>query len=82
MGRISMPQGRGSLKHNIRDYTEEEKVLHENINFNKTSQNIIFVHKNVKDAYEEIFGDYVREYNSKQKRTDRKIKNDDYSKHC
>ena len=78
MGRISMPQGRGSLKHNIRDYTEEEKVLHENINFNKTSQNIVFVHKNVKDAYEEIFGDYVREYNSKQKRNDRKIKNDDY----
>lgn len=34
---------------------------------------IIFIY-----AYEEIFGDYVREYNSKQKRNDKKIKNGDY----
>lgn len=78
MGRISMPQGRGSLKHNIRDYTQEEKSVHTNIDFNKTNQNIIFVHRNIKDAYEEIFGDAVREYNAKQKRNDRKIKDDDY----
>ena len=78
MGRISMPQGRGSLKHNIRDYTQEEKSVHTNIDFDKTNQNIIFVHRNIKDAYEEIFGDAVREYNAKQKRNDRKIKDDDY----
>ena len=74
MGRISMPQGRGSLKHNIRDYTQEEKSVLTNIDFNKTNQNIIFVHRNIKDAYEEIFGDAVREYNAKQKRNDQKIK--------
>lgn len=78
MGRISMPQGRGSLKHNIRDYTQEEKSVHTNIDFDKTNQNIIFVHRNIKDAYEKIFGDAVREYNAKQKRNDRKIKDDDY----
>lgn len=78
MGRISMPQGRGSLKHNIRDYTQEEKSVHTNIDFDKTNQNFIFVHRNIKDAYEEIFGDAVREYNTKQKRNDRKIKDDDY----
>jgi len=78
MGRISMPQGRGSLKHNIRDYTQEEKSVHTNIDFDKTDQNIVFVHKNIKDAYEEIFGDSVREYNAKQKRNDRKIKDNDY----
>ena len=78
MGRISMPQGRGSLKHNIRDYTQEEKSVHTNIDFDRTNQNIIFVHRNIKYAYEEIFGDAVREYNTKQKRNDRKIKDDDY----
>lgn len=78
MGRISMPQGRGSLKHNIRDYSQEERAIHKNIHFEKIDQNIVFVHKDIKEAYEEIFGDYVREYNAKQKRNDRKIKNDDY----
>jgi len=78
MGRISMPQGRGSLKHNIRDYTQEERAIHKNIHFDKSDQNIVFVHKDIKDAYEEIFGDSVREYNAKQRRNDRKIKNDDY----
>lgn len=67
-----------SLRHNNRDFTDKEKKSNHNkhINFSMTDKNKVLVKKDVRQAYEEIFGQALIEYNSKQKRDDRKI--DDY----
>lgn len=79
MGRISMPQGKGSQLHNRRDYEKIGKEIPDNINSFMTHENVTIVDKDIKVAYREIFGEYLQEYNSKQKRSDRKI--DDYYEH-
>lgn len=79
MGRISMPQGKGSQLHNRRDYEKIGREIPDNINTLMTHENVIIVDKDIKVAYREIFGEYLQEYNSKQKRSDRKI--DDYYEH-
>ena len=79
MGRISMPQGKGSQLHNRRDYEKIGREIPDNINTLMTHENVIIVDKDIRVAYREIFGEYLQEYNSKQKRSDRKI--DDYYEH-
>lgn len=73
MGRISMPQGKGSQMHNRRDYEKIGQDIPDNIDTSKTQDNIILVDMDVKEAYQEIFGEAVEKYNAKQKRDDRKI---------
>ena len=68
MGRISMPQGKGSQLHNRRDYEKIGKEIPDNINSFMTHENVTIVDKDIKVAYIEIFGEYLQEYNSKQKR--------------
>ena len=41
MGRISMPQGKGSQLHNRRDYEKIGKEIPENINTKRSAQNVI-----------------------------------------
>lgn len=79
MGRISMPQGRGSQLHNRRDYEKIGREIPDNINTLMTHENVIIVDKDIRTAYKEIFGEVLQEYNSRQKRSDRKI--DDYYEH-
>ena len=79
MGRISMPQGKGSQMHNRRDYEKIGRAIPDNINSKLTFENVILVDKEIRTAYQEIFGDVLQEYNSKQKRADRKIA--DYYEH-
>ena len=79
MGRISMPQGEGSLFHNRRAYEKEGKTIPEHINTAKSHENITLIDKDIKQAYNEIFGDALAKYNAKQKRADRKIA--DYYEH-
>lgn len=79
MGRISMPQGRGSQLHNRRDYEKIGREIPENIDQTKAHENIILVDKEIREAYKEIFGEALEKYNNKQKRADRKIK--DYYEH-
>ena len=79
MGRISMPQGRGSQMHNRRDYERIGRDLPDNIDETRTSENIVLVDRDIRDAYREIFGDALQEFNEKQKRADRRI--DDYLDH-
>ena len=79
MGRISMPQGKGSQLHNKREYDRIGKPLPENIDPSRTHENVILVDIPLRDAYEQIFGDALREYNSRQRRVDRRIP--DYLKH-
>ena len=79
MGKVSMPQGKGSQLHNRRDYEKIGKPIPENIDSSKTAENITLVDKDIRQAYQEIFGDALDKYNSKQKRADRKI--EDYLDH-
>lgn len=79
MGRVSIPQGKGSQLHNRREYEKIGKPIPDNIDVSKSSENIILVDKDIKQAYQEIFGEALEQYNAKQKRADRKI--EDYCDH-
>ena len=77
MGSISMPQGRGNRQHNLRNYGEGK--LPSNVDASRTEQNIVWKDETTSHAYHRIFDDVVAEYNAKQKRKDRQIK--DYRTH-
>lgn len=79
MGRISMPQGKGSQLHNRRDYEKIGREVPDNIDKNLTRENITLVDKDIREAYQEIFGEALAQYNGKQKRADRRI--EDYYEH-
>lgn len=66
-----------SISHNNRDldYEQKQNQWHKHIDHERSSENKYLVQKDIKEMYEEIFGDAVAEYNAKQKRNDRKIKN-------
>lgn len=77
MGSISMPQGRGNRQHNLRNYGEGK--LPSNVDASRTKQNIVWKDETIVQAYHRIFDEAVAEYNAKQKRKDRQIK--DYRTH-
>lgn len=79
MGKVSMPQGKGSQLHNRREYEKIGKPIPDNIDSSKTAENITLVDRDIKEAYREIFGKALDKYNAKQKRADRKI--EDYCDH-
>lgn len=79
MGRISMPQGKGSQMHNRRDYDKIGRPVPDNIDVSRSPENIVLVDKDIQQAYDEIFGEALAEFNGKQKRADRKI--DSYYDH-
>lgn len=79
MGRVSMPQGKGSQMHNRREYEKYSKSVPDNIDVSKSSENITLIDKDIREAYREIFGEALEKYNGKQKRADRKI--EDYCDH-
>lgn len=65
--------GKGSIRHNNREFSAK------NIDQNRTKDNIILCRANIKDAYHNLFDEALTEYNAKQKRKDRCIK--DYYEH-
>lgn len=75
MGRVSMPQGKGNQMHNRREYEKIGRPVPENIDTSKSSENVTLVDKDIREAYNEIFGEALNRYNAKQKRTDRIIEN-------
>lgn len=79
MGRISMPQGKGSQLHNKREYDRIGKPLPDHIDPGRIHENLNVVDIPLRKAYDQIFGNAIREYNARQKRADRKIK--DYLEH-
>lgn len=79
MGRVSIPQGKGSQMHNRREYEKYGKPTPDNIDVSKSHENITLVDRDIKEAYREIFGEALDKYNAKQKRADRKI--EDYCDH-
>lgn len=66
-----------SISHNNRDldYEQKQNQWHKHIDHDRSHLNKTLVKKDIKEMYEEIFGEAVAEYNDKQKRNDRKIKN-------
>lgn len=72
MKSISHCQGKGSLSHNNRIFKPK------NVDGSRTPDNITFVKEPISAAYEKLFGAAVERYNTKQKRSDRKIKNGYY----
>lgn len=67
---LSFVKGKGSLRHNNRDFVAS------NIDKSRLEWNRYYIQQPLKEAYQEIFGKAVEEYNFRQKRNDRKI--DDY----
>ncbi len=67
---ISFVKGKGSIAHNNRDFVAS------NVDRERTEWNVTYVSQPIREAYDECFGEAVREYNEKQTRKDRK--KDDY----
>ncbi len=59
--------------------SEKEKERNSHIDYSKSDENKYLVQKDLKELYQEEFGEVLGNYNAKQKRNDRKI--DDYYKH-
>ena len=72
LGKAGSPHG-ANVAHNNRQF------LAPNIRPGYTMQNVIFKAQPVEKAYEELFGEAIREYNEKQKRPTRRIT--DYYSH-
>lgn len=68
-----------SVKHNNRDLTEKEwqEPAHNHIIRKQSDDNIYLKQENLKEVYEKLFGEALKDYNDNQKRKDRKI-NDFY----
>ena len=66
---ISIRIGKGSISHNNR------KFVAKNVDEKRVKDNVILCCENLKNVYEELFGKALAEYNSKQKRKDRRIEN-------
>ena len=67
---ISASSGKGVVEHNRRTYTAE------NVDPTRTHLNIEYCYKPIEQAYQDLFGEALKEYNAKQTRKDRCI--DDY----
>lgn len=67
----SVTKGTGNLNHNRRQLA----YVKDNIDRSRTPNNVVLVDRDIQELYAEIFGLAVNEYNAKQKRADRKIKN-------
>jgi hypothetical protein len=66
---ISVMLGKGSVSHNSRKFKAE------NIDGERTSQNITYCNEPIKQVYHDLFDDALERYNAKQKRSDRRIGN-------
>lgn len=67
---ISVMVGKGSVRHNNRDFTAE------NVDAERTKNNITYCNENIKEVYHKLFDEALVKFNSRQTRKDRMI--DDY----
>ncbi|MFI3254481.1 MAG: plasmid recombination protein [Eubacteriales bacterium] len=66
---LSITKGKGSVGHNSR------KFFAENVDQERSKNNICFVNQDIKEAYHFLFEEALARFNAKQKRNDRKIEN-------
>ena len=72
---MSITKGKGNIKHNNRTQPKAPK----NVDMNRSEMNVYLIQDDIKQVYNELFQASVDDYNQKQKRADRKIK--DYYSH-
>ena len=65
---ISANMGKGCINHN------ERKFIAKNVDPERTGDNIVYCNEDIKEAYHKLFDEALAEYNARQKRNDRKIK--------
>lgn len=68
-----------NLKHNNRSFDEKEwgQTTNKHIDRSLSQYNTTFIKEDIKQAYEKVFGEALKEYNEKQKKKSRRI-NDYY----
>lgn len=64
---ISFVKGKGSISHNNRDF------ITKNVESERMAWNTYYVQQPIKEAYQQIFGPAIAEYNARQKRKDRQV---------
>jgi len=64
-----------NINHNNRKFNDKEKEQNSHIDFSRSGANQYLVQKSLKELYKNEFGQAQADYNAKQKRSDRKIKN-------
>ena len=64
---ISFVKGKGSISHNNRDF------IAENVDRQRTEWNVEYIKQPIREAYNQLFGEAIAEYNAKQKRKDRQV---------
>lgn len=64
---ISFVKGKGSISHNNRDF------IAGNVDGDRMAWNEYYVRLPIREAYQQIFGPAIAEYNAKQKRKDRQV---------
>jgi hypothetical protein len=72
LGKAGSAHG-ANVEHNNREF------LADNIDANRICDNVTYVQQNVREAYDELFGESLNEYNAKQKKPCRRI--NDYYEH-
>ena len=66
---ISIMTGKGSVNHNDRKFTAE------NVDKERTQNNITYCNENIRTVYHKLFDDAVKRHNERQTRSDRQIAN-------
>ena len=66
---ISIMTGKGSVNHNDRKFTAE------NVDKERTQNNITYCNENIRTVYHKLFDDAVKRHNERQTRSDRLITN-------
>ena len=61
--------GKGSVRHNNRNFTAE------NVDAERTKNNITYCNENIKDVYHKLFDEALEKFNARQTRKDRTIGN-------
>lgn len=64
---ISFVKGKGSLSHNNRAFVAD------NVDKDRMDWNVYYIQQPLREAYDQIFGPAIEEYNAKQKRKDRQV---------
>lgn len=76
---ISFTLGKASVAHGANVEHNNREFIAGNIDPKRISQNVTYVRQDVREAYQELFGKAVADYNAKQKQPCRRIS--DYYKH-
>jgi len=71
-GSLTHSQGKGSIRHN---HDKNYRASRDNVDSARIDENVVLKNENLKEVYQKLFGEAVVEYNTKQKRNDRKIDN-------